>query len=327
MGYIQSILISSLLCLLACSRGAVASQSATSSSPPVIGILSQEYSVSSKIRFHFSGHKSYISASYVKAVEASGAMVVPILIGQSEDYYEDIMGRINGLVIPGGAALFNNTDGYKDAGKVLFHIAEKINLKGDHFPILGVCLGFELLLHVANNEQEVRTKCNCFNQGLSLKFMKNGSKTGIFKRFPKKNLKALAKESFTYNYHIWCISKSTMEKTKLVDSWTILSQSQSADKNKFVSVVQSKQFPFVGTQFHPEKHAFEWNTKGHFNHSRIAIETSRLFYDWLVDEAKKNKHCYPSQADLYKDVIYNTAPVMTYPYNDETSFEQLYFFD
>lgn len=55
---------------------------------PIIGVLSQEYDKSIGIGPNFPGHKSYIAASYVKAVEGSGAMVVPILIGQSQEYYE-----------------------------------------------------------------------------------------------------------------------------------------------------------------------------------------------------------------------------------------------
>lgn len=53
--------------------------------PPIIGILSQELSVSIKERFP--EYKSFIAASYVKSVEAAGARVVPILIGQNDSYY------------------------------------------------------------------------------------------------------------------------------------------------------------------------------------------------------------------------------------------------
>ncbi|KAI5709649.1 hypothetical protein M8J75_002007 [Diaphorina citri] len=168
----------------------------------VVGILSQEYVFSPGLAHDYQGHKSYIAASYVKAVEASGAMVVPVFIGQTQEYYENIMNHINGLIIPGGAAYFNFTNGYKDAGKNLIHIAQKMNSRGDYFPILGICLGFELLLFVENKEKELRTDCNCFHENLSLRFLKNGSKTGLYKTFPKKSLKALAKNNITYNYHM-----------------------------------------------------------------------------------------------------------------------------
>lgn len=288
----------------------------------VIGILSQEY-VNDDIAVEFPGHRSYIAASYVKAVEASGAQVVPIKIGQTNDYYENIMNHINGLVIPGGAAYFNYTNGYKDAGKTLIKIAEKLNTKGTYFPILGVCLGFELLIHISNNEKDLRTECNIFEEELSLIFQKNGSKTGLFRQFPKKNLKTLSKDTITFNYHIWCVTKASLKQNKLTDKWTILTESQFQDR-KFVSTVQSIQFPFVGIQFHPEKSAYEWNTK-HVNHSKFAIESNSLFYNWLVEEARKNSNNFSSKEDLYKEIIYNYPAVMTYP--KHVGFEQIYFFD
>lgn len=75
-----------LLSALACSS--ISCGSIRPYDAPVIGILSQEYYKSIGIEPNFPGHKSYIAASYVKAVEGSGAMVVPILIGQSQEYYE-----------------------------------------------------------------------------------------------------------------------------------------------------------------------------------------------------------------------------------------------
>lgn len=53
----------------------------------MIGILAQEYGIS-ELKDTFKGHKSYIAASYVKAVEAAGSLVVPIQIGQTPEYYE-----------------------------------------------------------------------------------------------------------------------------------------------------------------------------------------------------------------------------------------------
>lgn len=46
---------------------------------PIIGVLSQEQSVYLHTKFPEENYTSYIAASYVKDVEASGARVVPIL--------------------------------------------------------------------------------------------------------------------------------------------------------------------------------------------------------------------------------------------------------
>ena len=56
-----------------------------------------------------SNYTSYIAASYVKFVESGGARVVPILIDQSDDYYQMIFSSTNGLLIPGGAQDFDDS--------------------------------------------------------------------------------------------------------------------------------------------------------------------------------------------------------------------------
>ena len=46
---------------------------------PIIGVLSQEQSIYLHTKVPVENYTSYIAASYVKDVEASGARVVPIL--------------------------------------------------------------------------------------------------------------------------------------------------------------------------------------------------------------------------------------------------------
>lgn len=52
----------------------------------------------------------------------------------------------------------------------VYRIAKRMNEKGDYFPILGICLGFELLTYVAAERFEHRINCDCSNQSLPLEF-------------------------------------------------------------------------------------------------------------------------------------------------------------
>lgn len=54
--------------------------------------------------------------------------------------------------------------------RLLFRIAEEMNKEGDYFPILGICLGFELLTYVAANNVEHRITCSSQSQALPLNF-------------------------------------------------------------------------------------------------------------------------------------------------------------
>ena len=79
---------------------------------PIIGILSQELG-SSLEEVYGDNYTSYIGAAYIKYIESAGARAVPILINQTDEYYEMIFNSVNGLLIPGGAVSLD-TSGTQD---------------------------------------------------------------------------------------------------------------------------------------------------------------------------------------------------------------------
>ena len=79
---------------------------------PIIGILSQELG-SSLEEVYGDNYTSYIGAAYIKYIESAGARAVPILINQTDEYYEMIFNSVNGLLIPGGSVSLD-TSGTQD---------------------------------------------------------------------------------------------------------------------------------------------------------------------------------------------------------------------
>jgi gamma-glutamyl hydrolase len=80
---------------------------------PVIGVLALELASSPVLRDTYGqSYSSYLPASYVKWIESGGARVMPIKIGQNSNYYRSIMSKINGVLLPGGAADINIQNGY-----------------------------------------------------------------------------------------------------------------------------------------------------------------------------------------------------------------------
>jgi len=103
---------------------------------PVIGILGQQWNRDEET------YLCYVAASYVKYLECAGARVVPILLEQSENYYEKIFENINGLLLPGGGACLKTSNWAKIATKFMIWSKKEADL-GGYFPIWGTCLGFE----------------------------------------------------------------------------------------------------------------------------------------------------------------------------------------
>jgi gamma-glutamyl hydrolase len=66
---------------------------------------------------------------------------------------EGLFQHLNGFLIPGGAADLRPGHSFYDTATLIFKLARKANDRGDHFPIMGICLGFEtMMLIVAGTE-------------------------------------------------------------------------------------------------------------------------------------------------------------------------------
>jgi len=60
---------------------------------PVVGILTQE-TYWSDFKKYTSSNSTYIAASYVKAVEASGGRVIPVFTNRTTEYYVYVYSNI-----------------------------------------------------------------------------------------------------------------------------------------------------------------------------------------------------------------------------------------
>ncbi|GJQ68319.1 hypothetical protein Trydic_g16914 [Trypoxylus dichotomus] len=290
---------------------------------PIVGILSQEtFSVNQffpQQKFH-----SFIAASYVKFLESAGARPIPIMIGKEKKYYEDLMKHTNGILFPGGATYFNQSDGYADAGQIIYNLAVKINEEGDYYPLWGTCLGMELLIHVALNGKEVRSDCSAKGILTSLNFKKDIKTSKLFRNATNDMLDKLSRFKILYNSNIFCLREETFQQNKLLEDWRILATSKDKNDFEFVSVFESLKYPFYGVQFHPEKANFEFKEYGNIPHSLEAIAVSQFFSNFFVGETRRNNHRYPDRKSEEKALIYNYSPY--FMGLERSSYMQLYMF-
>lgn len=290
---------------------------------PIIGILAQELSDYMSNKYP-GNHTSYIAASYIKYVEGGGARAVPIMINQTESYYENLMNSINGVIFPGGAANFNTANGYADAGKILYNLALKKNQAGDYFPVWGTCLGFELLSYFAAEQVNILTSCEAENVAMPLDFISGFNTTRLFKDAPHHIWDIMESQNVTANFHKFCLTQGNFTLAGLNRDWQIISVNEDKNGMEFISSFEHKLYPFYGVQFHPEKNAYEWNTMHHTPHSFYGILVGQYFANFFVNEARKSNHQFPTKQAEEEALIYNFNP--TYTGLNHSSFEQIYFF-
>ncbi|XP_066536474.1 gamma-glutamyl hydrolase isoform X2 [Hoplias malabaricus] len=282
---------------------------------PVIGVLAQEVYNPSP------GKNAYIAASYIKYLESAGARVVPIMINRSEEEYTRLFKSINGILLPGGGASIVSS-GYAKAAGLFYRLALEANSKGDYFPVWGTCLGFEQLTLLIS-EELLLSHTNTSGVALPLDFTKDSKDSRMFKDFPEDLMTSLAKEPLTENSHQWSVTTESFNGSeKLRKFFRVLSTNTDGQK-EFVSTVEAYDFPIYGTQWHPEKNAFEW-THPYIPHTPSAIKATFYMAHFFVNEARKSLHSFTSEEEEQEALIYNYSPIFT---GKKSSFEQIYYFD
>ncbi|XP_055737820.1 gamma-glutamyl hydrolase-like isoform X2 [Salvelinus fontinalis] len=264
---------------------------------PIIGVLAQEVDSPQPQK------ASYIAASYVKFLESAGARVVPVII-----------------LYPGGDASIVSS-GYADAARIFYELAIEANSREDYFPVWGTCLGFEELTYLTSRKQ-LLYKTNTSGVMLPLVFTNGSRESKLFKGFPAEVLDALASEPITENSHEWSLTLENYTRNADLRKFYKVLTTNSDGKTEFVSTMEAYGFPIYGTQWHPEKNAFEW-TRPYIPHSPSAVKTTFFMADFMVNEARKNFHKFEDEEVEKRALIYNYNPVYT---GNTSVFEQTYYF-
>ena len=204
-------------------------------------------------------------------------------------------------------------------------------LSGTVFPIWGTCLGFEALSSAMGGGPGVLTgDYDSENLALSLELTNLASTAQLFSPpssygFPsdagKTALIVLGSENSTFNNHVMGVTPATYSSnTWLQGNFSVLSINHDRAGKPFVSLIEGLIYPFHGSQFHPEKNAFEWNTRELLPHSPAAISASLYLVQNFVNTARLNNQQFPSPQVESAALIYNVPTVFT-----NTDFLECYF--
>lgn len=291
---------------------------------PLIGIVSQSGSPARK-------GQSYIAASYVKFVESAGARVVPILHDTPKHHLERIFDTINGVLLPGGSQNLEPGNPYFDTSSHLYDLAKKANDNGDYFPIWGTCLGFETLMILSSGgNASILAAFDAENFAASLKPTRAFNKSPFLKALPTSVVDDLKKYPYAMENHEHGIAPAAWnENPLLAEEMEILTVSLDRKGKEYVSTVEGKKHPFIGTQWHPEKNSFEWTQDLNIPHQPGAIAVTQAVGNFFVAQARMNEHQALSLKEEEELLIYNYKPKYTGKHSyegEEVAFEQTFVF-
>jgi gamma-glutamyl hydrolase len=330
-----SLVASAILGLLAACSDSNSSPGPAYTNPrPVIGVFSQQTStitssstIDPEVKARLSAYKYVIPASYVKWIGQAGGRVLPILLNQPPGYYDDVFKKTNGLLFPGGNQGIDPSDIYTEEGEQLWRLAKTANDNGDYYPIWGTCLGFEeLAILETGNSGVISLNVVATNLPLPLQSTPDSDKSRLFSSFPPGLLTALETEAIAFNSHDHGLLVSEYEANiELHSFFDMLSYNETPAGQVFVSTMEARNYPFYGTQWHPEKNNFEWSQNADYsniNHSPNAVLASQATAGFFLSEAQKSAHIFPESE---RDSLIYSAPLI-YSGKNDWIYEQVYLF-
>ncbi len=301
---------------------------------PVIGVFSQQTStitgsssIDPEVKAELSAYNYMIPASYVHWVGQAGGRVLPILLDQPDAYYEEAFAMTNGILFPGGNQGIDPSDIYTEEGELLWNLAKGSNDAGDYYPIWGTCLGFEeLSVLETGNGAVISDNVVATNLPLPLQLTSTAAQSRLFQSFPEALVTALATEALAFNSHEHGLLVSEYDSNSALNGFfDMLSFNDAPAGEAFVSTMEARNYPFYGTQWHPEKNNFEWSQNSSYSnipHSPNAVLASEATARFFVSEARKSDHVFPE--DQRDELIYSGH--LVYTGKGDWTYEQVYVF-
>lgn len=259
---------------------------------PVIGIISQTLEKEMVNDTRFAGYYSYIMKSYVDWVEAAGARVVPLIVGEPENVTLDKIQRVNGILFPGG-------DGdYLEYGRKVFQVAKEMNDNGTYLPVWGTCMGYEYIVsYISDDGWDVLNVYDYETGSMALEFTEAPGETKMFNWLGNKAY-LFENYNLTYNAHHWGMNPDKFKTDKgLQELFKLTSISYMPDGRPFVATIESEQYPFFGTQFHPEKATRVFREDLYIDHSWTSIELNTHFAEFFVYQTRKNTNSWGNYSE------------------------------
>ena len=238
---------------------------------------------------------SYLDKVYVYWVEMSGANAV--IIPYNTDKLPEYLKAVHGVVLVGGGISNVNTHSDKQY-KDLIHVVRRIfehavheNDRGTYFPLWGTCLGFELLAMMPEHIDHAYFKRLQLEYKFRLGTVTFAGPSRLRNAFPKALQEKVAHTPTVNHLHKYGFNIQAPHTVKLRRYLDIVSVDRADDGTEFMNMFEYKNYPFYGSQWHPEKPLTD-----------LGVDFSYTLSLFLKKECAHNKTAPPRWSKIFDPV-------------------------
>lgn len=255
-----------------------------------------------------SGTKSAVTNTYVRWLQEWGAEVMVIQPWHTIEQIDTILSKINGVVFQGGSREFRPTENWEKSAKHIIQHSINLHKKKEVFPIIGICLGFQLfhqLISEAEKEEDIFERCDNSKVLSRLIFTEKTENARLFSLFSKEEKKLLSDYDSTSYFHTFSVTNTTFNKFAPLSQYIdITSLGLDKQKKEFINSIEGKDgLPIYGTQFHPEKTAYDRAETFIMPHTIEGRKVSQLIGFFFVSEARRSKNTMTEEERKKYDFI------------------------
>jgi gamma-glutamyl hydrolase len=241
-----------------------------------------------------------------------------------------LLSRVNGLLFPGGAYPMEPV--YEAFSKLVFKRAVQ-----DKIPTWGTCLGqLQLLLYSSGRNAPGPISGGWDGMGplmLPINLTAAGQHWQPIAELSEVTRHGIGHQQWAFHSHNWSVSVADFEQSpELNSTWEVLAADADRTGRTFVSLVRGRQLPFIGSIFHPEKAAYEYQLPkpaGDFRgslpvHSAGAIDVMSHLGKFFVSTCRAFRSFAFSREEILRWNIHNWSPRYAAPL--DSVFEEIYYF-
>jgi gamma-glutamyl hydrolase len=232
--------------------------------------------------------ESYLERDYIDWVELSGANAV--VIPYNTENLAAFLTRVHGVVLVGGAIENRLTHDHRqyatliDAVRRVFEHAVAENDQRNYFPVWGTCLGFYLLAMMGEHVKSGffrRDRIQPEHKFRQAPLVFTG-KSRLRAFFPRALQAHMARAPAATHKHEYGFDMRSPHERRMLKYLNVASTDVSDGGNEFMNMFEYKNYPFYGSQWHPEKPM-----------GNVAVAVSLRLSEFLKSECAKNKRAVP----------------------------------